>query len=53
MMHFDVQTWIALGVGAHLVGALGKMIFHTARQKAQIDAIESKVEAVLMLAQGK
>ena len=46
-MHFDTQTLIALGVGAHLVGALVKTIFHTPKQKAQIDAIESKVEAVL------
>ena len=46
-MHFDTQTWIALGVGAHLVGALAKTLFHTPKQQAQIDAIENKVEAVL------
>ena len=51
-MQIDTQTWIALGVGAHLAGALVKTLVHTPKQKAQIDAIESKVEAVLGQLQG-
>jgi len=52
-MHFDTQTWIALGVGAHLIGALARTIFHTPKQKAQIDAIEGKLETILRQVQGR
>lgn len=46
-MHFDTQTAIALGVGAHLLAALAKALWRTPKQQAQIDAIERKIDAVL------
>ena len=46
-MHIDPQTVIAVGVAAHLLGALAKTLFHTPKQQAQIDAIERKVDEVL------
>lgn len=46
-MHIDLNTIIALGVGAHLLGAIAKTLFKTPRQQAQIDAIEAKIDGVI------
>ena len=46
-MHFDPQTLIAVGVGIHLLAALGKAVFKSPQRQAQIDAIERKVDEVL------
>jgi hypothetical protein len=51
-MHFDLNTLIAIGVGAHLLGALAKTIFHAPKQQAQIDAIEAKVNTVVTAVTG-
>ena len=46
-MHVDPQTIIAIGVVSHLLAALAKTIWKTPQRQAQIDAIESKVDALL------
>ncbi len=46
-MHIDTQLLIALGVGAHILGALAKALWKSPQRQAQVDAIESKVDAVL------
>ena len=46
-MHIDLQFLIALGVGAHLLGAFAKSLFRTPKRQAQVDAIERKVDALL------
>ena len=45
-MH-DTQTWVAACVAVHLLAALGKAIWKTPQRQAQIDTIESKVDALL------
>lgn len=46
-MHFDLQTWIAAGVGLHLLAAFARALFKAPRQQAQISAIETKVDVIL------
>ena len=46
-MHIDSQTLILVGVGAHLLAALAKTLFHAPKRQAQIDTIERKVDEVL------
>ena len=46
-MHIDPQTLILVGVGAHLLAALARAVFHTPKRQAQIDSIERKVDQVL------
>ena len=41
------QTWLLVGVFAHLVAAIAKALVHTPRQQAQIDSIETKLDAVI------
>lgn len=46
-MHIDLQLLTALGVGAHLLAALAKMLWKSPKRQAQVDAIERKVNSVL------
>ena len=46
-MHIDLQFLIAVGVGSHLLAALAKTVWKTPQRQAQVDAIESKLDAVL------
>ncbi len=46
-MHIDLQLLIAVGVGAHLLAALAKTLWKSPQRQAQVDAIETKVDAVL------
>ncbi len=51
-MHIDLQFLVALGVGTHLLASLAKTLWKTPQRQAQVDAIESKVDAVLGALQG-
>lgn len=46
-IHLDPQTVIAAGVAAHLLLFIAKGLFHSPKQRAQISAIERKVDEVL------
>jgi hypothetical protein len=50
-MHIDLNQIIALGVAAHLLGAIAKTLFHSPKQQAQIDAIEAKLDNVVATVQ--
>jgi len=51
-MHIDPQTVIAAGVAAHLLLFLAKFLFRSPGQRAQINAIERKVDEVLATVHG-
>jgi len=51
-VHIDLQFLIAAGVGVHLLAALAKTPWKTPQRQAQVDAIETKVDAVLAALQG-
>ena len=46
-MHIDLQLLIALGVGSHLLAALAKTVWKSPQRQAQVDRVESKLDAVL------
>ena len=45
-MQITAQNVTAAVVIAHALGALAKHFFHTPRQQAQIDAIETQVDTI-------
>ena len=46
-MHIDLQLFIALGVGVHLLAAAARLLWKAPRRQAQVNAIEAKLDAVL------
>lgn len=46
-MTIDLNSLIAVGVGAQLLGSIAKTLFKKPQQQAQIDRIEAKVNDTL------
>lgn len=46
-LRISTQDLILVGVGLHLLAALGRALIKAPKRQAQIDAIEAKIDGVL------